>query len=238
MSAKWWANPETFNEKHGAKVDEVIKNEYANNNRYNPETQTLRLYNDITVLIRKAEYYQPPPELIEFCCTMDKICKPHAHRLYIKEGEPYHLFHSFWDQDARVNYMDWVGFLGYKQFNFVYVNCNSQSEHYGQVMVVNNNSFLCKIIYKNVHEFSIDLLKWLAITGNVKTFDLDAYLNTSVESYKSSQWTTYREILMLTDDTKPVRRFKKDIQKQIEYSTMYKKTKAACLSAWIGVNYM
>jgi hypothetical protein len=233
MTAKWWWDPETFNEQYQAKVDEVIKNMYMYDSRYNPETQTFRLSNGHVVLVKKAEYYRPPPELIEFCNSIDKIYKPHASGLEIKKAIPYCVLRSFWDQDVQVNYMDWVGFLGSEGFTYLYMNCNPQSKHYGHIMIANADGHHCEITHKKLHELTADICKWMSVTSDFKSFDVEEFLNSRAEAYSFPRETTHRDILMLRDVSKPIQLFQKGIYDHIEYSTRYTDYEAEHFIDWI-----
>jgi hypothetical protein len=222
---------ETFNEWYSAEVDQIRAGIRLGDNRYDPQTDTIR-----GVSVKKAEYYHPPPELVEFCKTAEHIIKPYANKLMVKTICFHSLYDVYWDQDVSINYMDWMGFL-YDITRFVYINCNPQSVHYGNIMICSVVLNRARIAYKNIRELITDICEWLTDVGEIQDFNVDEYLNSPcVYCVNPSEWLSCRDILLSDDPV--VREWIPNVNWEIRSRLKYKDFKTRCFSDWAWTKHV
>lgn len=228
----WWNNPETFNEKYAKEVDWVLANIELNDNRYNPETGTIKLENGSAVSIVKAKYYCPPPELVEFRRNIQCIIKPHTNVLNLCVDDLTTLYETYsWiDQNAPINYMDWVGLLREETYIIAYINCNPQSTQYGNVLMCDDMGGI-DIMYNNISELITDISEWMNFADTLPDFNIDKYLDRGC-SYQPfmNKYMTNRDLLQ--SDFPGSQQYKSQVSGTIKREAMYKRMYMRSFSNW------
>jgi hypothetical protein len=220
---------EKFSEWYSNEVDLLRKDIIATDNLYDPQTDTIR-FRGYTVSVKKAECYCSPPELVEFCKTTNPIIKPHAYKITVEIKYFVNLYGAYWGQDVEINYMDWLGFLHDNAGGYIYINCNPQSPHYGNIIVVNRGSNHTRIVYKSIQELTSDICQWMTATGELRHFDIDEFLDRN-HAYRGNNPLTGREIL--TSDNPVVRGWATNVNWEFKAKLLYKDPKHYNFSHWV-----
>ena len=167
MTAKWWANPQTFPAQYEAHADEYIKG--LKNNGYT------RYYNTQTgvfsylsvgsyVTIKKNSTCTIPPMVLEFYKSIDVIVKPGARKLSVPDR--FQCLSAFICVNFPINCLDWMLFMAEVEYCGVYINCNPESEQYGKILITiycGADRYILWIVYNNIEEFVTGLNTWMGI---------------------------------------------------------------------------
>jgi hypothetical protein len=223
---------ETFNERYGAHVDAEIKYSLE----YNILDQDSYMSHPRwggKIFARKAPYYKIPPEVVEFCNTINVIVKLHAYTLDIYDLPRATKFSNIWcvheDTDPTINYFDWVKLFDELHVidNMFYVNCNPQSQYYRNIlMTFGEDGGQSGIMYRNVGEFIVDYHEWMSVTGVRYKFNVDTYLS----SYKIPVRELFSAAYDGRQDIECTRHY---ILRRIHNLNCYADINAALFSSWI-----
>lgn len=234
---------EKFNEWYSNEVDLLRKDIIDNDKLYDPQTDSIT-FRGYTLSVKKAKYYSPPPGLAEFCKTVGHIIKPHAHKITVRIKYFSSLYYTYWDQDVQINYMDWLGFLSDNIGGYIYINCNPESLHYGNIIVENQELNRARIVYKNIHELIADIGEWMTVTGELPDFDIDEFLDQSSKYYewdvgqRTSPQKTLSNREVLTSDN-PVRRgWATNVNWELKAKLLYKDRKHHSFHSWVWAKHV
>lgn len=225
---------EKFSEWYSDEVDLLRKDIIATDIYYDPQTDAIT-FRGYTVSVKKAEYYCPPPGLEEFCKTVGHIIKPHAHELTVHIKYFSSLYYTYWDQDIQINYMDWLGFLRDIIGDHIYINCNPESVHYGNIIAEKLELNRARIVYKNIHELIADISEWMTVTGELPDFDMEKCLNATY-TYRGNKPFTGREVLTSNDPA--VRGYVPNVNWDLRTRLLYKDPKHHSFFHWMWVKHV
>lgn len=178
MNTKWWANPQTFNAKYQAHVNEYMGYLQCNDN-YDKE-RGIYIPDDggAHMEISRSDVYTLPPSAAEFYTNISVISKLYANSLYTPKT--IRCIKTYIYTDFQINCLDWIELLYQHYRPHFYINCNLRSEHYGKILfddisLISQKSV--QIMYRNIEELIANITTWMNIVDTPPVFNIDEFLD-------------------------------------------------------------